>query len=388
VSKPIPLFHIVRASGARRRSGTRALTPFVGREEELALVQRRWELARAGEGQLVLIVGEPGLGKSRLIEEFHSRLEETPHTWTEWRASQLLQNTPLHPFAEWGRQRFGGADVPAEQRLAELESSLSQVKIDAAEAAPLLPPLLDIPLPTGRSTGHAPDEMRRRQLAAIVSWAMASARTQPIVLAFEDLQWADPTSIDVMRALAERSAQAPILILATTRREFRPWWGMRSHHIVISLTPLDRAQVQRMVGEIASRRALSDQAIDGVSERTGGVPLFVEEVTRLLLERGEQGSAHAIPPTLQQSLAARLDRVGSARPAAQIGAVLGRDFAYTLLRDVAETDEATLRASLERLAEADLSVGRATAGQLSLQARANPGRRVRESAEKSSPDAA
>jgi class 3 adenylate cyclase/tetratricopeptide (TPR) repeat protein len=354
VSEPIQLFRIIRASGARRRSSGRSLTPFVGREEELGVLARRWERARAGEGQLVLIVGEPGLGKSRLLEEFHSRRAETPHTWVEWRASQLLQNTPLHPFAEWGRLRFGGADVPAEQRLAELESSLSQVKIDAAEAAPLLAPLLDIPLPPGRSAGHAPDEMRRRQLAAIVSWAMASARTQPIVLAFEDLQWADPTSIDVMHALAKLSAQAPILILSTARPEFRPSWGMRSHHIVISLTPLDRAQVQRMVGEIASRHALSDQVIEGVSERTGGVPLFVEEVTRLLLERGKQASAHAIPPTLHQSLAARLDRLGSARPTAQIGAVLGRDFGYALLRDVAETDEPVLRASLERLAEADL----------------------------------
>jgi class 3 adenylate cyclase len=120
VSQPAPLFRIVRASGARRRGGGRALTPFVGREEELGVLARRWERARAGEGQLVLIVGEPGLGKSRLIEEFHARLAETPHTWSVWSASQLLQNTPLHPIAEWGRRRFG-VDAPAEQRLADLE---------------------------------------------------------------------------------------------------------------------------------------------------------------------------------------------------------------------------------------------------------------------------
>ena len=112
---------------------------------------RRWDRARQGDGQLVLIVGEPGLGKSRLIEEFHARLSETPHTWVEWSCSQLLQNTPLHPIAEWGRQRFGGADVPAAQRLAELESSLAQVKLDPAESIPLLAPLLDIPLPPERA---------------------------------------------------------------------------------------------------------------------------------------------------------------------------------------------------------------------------------------------
>jgi class 3 adenylate cyclase len=123
VSEPVELFRIVRASGGRRRGGTRTLTPFVGREEELGLLARRWERARAGEGQLVLIVGEPGLGKSRLIEEFHSSLAETPHTWVEWSAAQLLQNTPLHPIAEWGRLRFG-PDAPAEQRLIDLEGTL------------------------------------------------------------------------------------------------------------------------------------------------------------------------------------------------------------------------------------------------------------------------
>ena len=131
-------------------AAARALTPFVGREEELGLLTRRWERARTGEGQLVLIVGEPGLGKSRLIEEFHSRLAETPHTWTEWSASQLLQNTPLHPIAEWGRQRFG-VDAPADQRLADLESTLRLIGLDPAEYAPLLAPLVDIPLAAGRA---------------------------------------------------------------------------------------------------------------------------------------------------------------------------------------------------------------------------------------------
>jgi predicted ATPase len=302
----------------------------------------------------VLIVGEPGLGKSRLVEEFHARLAETPHTWVEWSASQLLQNTPLHPIAEWGRQRFGGADAPADKRFVELEIALRQVKLDADEAAPLLAPLLEIPLPPGRAAQLAPEEMRRRQLASVVSWVMASARTQPIVLAFEDLHWADPTSIEVLRTLAERGAQAPLLLVATTRPEFRPPWGMRPHHSAISLAPLNRAQVRRMVGELASRHALSSEVVDGVSERTGGVPLFVEEVTRLLLERGEQGGARAIPSSLQLSLTARLDRLGSAREAAQIGAVLGRDFAYPLLRDVSEMDEPSLQAALERLTEADI----------------------------------
>ncbi len=354
VSEPVKLFRIVRASGAGRRGGARAPTPFVGREEDLAVLARRWERARAGDGQFVLIVGEPGVGKSRLIEEFRTRLAGTPHTWVGWSASQLLQNTPLHAIAESGRQRIGGADASSEQRLAELESFLRQVNIDADEVAPLLAPVLDIPLPPGRAASLAPEEMRRRQLASIVSWVMAGARAQPVILAFEDLQWADPTSIDVLGALAERGGQARLFLVATSRPEFRPSWGMRSHHGVISLAPLDRAQVRQMVAEIASRHAVSKDLVEWVSERTGGVPLFVEEVTHLLLERGEVGGLQAIPPTLQQLLAARLDRLGAARETAQIGSVLGRSFSHALLQAVADLDVAGLRSSLERLAEADI----------------------------------
>ena len=358
VTAPVALYRVVRASGGGRRGGARALTPLVGREDELALLTRRWSRAREGEGQFVQIVGEPGIGKSRLIEEFRAKLAETPHTWVEWAASQLLQNTPLHPLAEWGRLRFGGADATDEGRLADLENTLRLVGLDPDEYAPLIAPLVDIPLPEERSAKFAPEELRRRQLAAVTAWYFAGARTQPAVVVFEDLHWADPTSLDLLRSLAERGAQAPLLIVATTRPEFRPPWAMRSHHGVVSLAPLDRAQVRRMVGEIASRHALSDEMIDGVGERTGGVPLFVEEVTRLLLERDVQGGAQAIPPTLQQSLAARLDRLGEAREVAQIGAVLGRDFSYRLLSDVSSTaagfDELRLQAALDRLVEADL----------------------------------
>ena len=354
VPEPVTLFRLVRASGAGRRSGQRNLTPLVGREEEIAMLMRRWERARQGEGQLVLIVGEPGLGKSRLIEEFHARLRETPHTWIEWSCSQLLQSTPLHPIAEWGRQRFGGADVPAEQRLADLENSLNQMKLDPGENAALLAPLLDIPLPPDRALAFPPDVLRRRQLLALSASVMASARVQPVVLTFEDLHWADPTTLEVLRGIAERGALAPLFVLITARPEFRAPWGMRSHHGTISLAPLDRQQVRRMVGELAAPHALPKEVVDGVTERTGGVPLFVEEVTRLLLERGEHGGAQIIPPTLQQSLMARLDRLGPAREVAQIGAVIGRDFSYPLLRAVAGMEDAPLQKALERLAEADI----------------------------------
>ncbi len=355
VPEPTALFRLVRASGGGRRSRTRHLTRLVAREEEMAMLMRRWERARQGDGQLMLIVGEPGLGKSRLIEEFHIRLGETPHTWAEWTCSQLLENTPLSPIAEWGRQLFGGADVPAQRRLSDLGSSLQQVKLNPGENVPLLAPLVDIPLPPERALqAVAPDAFRRRQLAALNNWIMAAARSQPLVLAVEDLQWADPTTIDVLKGIAGRGALAPLFVLVTTRPEFRPPWGSRSHHGTISLVPLDHNQVPLMVGEIAARHALPQDVIDGVTERTGGVPLFIEEVTRLLLERGEQGGTHVIPPTLQQSLMARLDRLGPAREVAQVGSVIGRGFSYGLLRTLTGMGDAALQAALERLAEASI----------------------------------
>ena len=242
--------------------------------------------------------------------------------------------------------------MPAEKRLADLENLLNLVKLDPGANAALLAPLLDIPLPPERALALAPEELRRRQLAALTSLVIAGARAQPAVLALEDLHWSDPTTLDLLHGIAERSALAPLFVLITARPEFRSPWRMRSHHCTVSLAPLNRNQVQQMVAELAARHALPKEVIEGVTERTGGVPLFIEEVTRLLLERGEQGGIQAIPPTLQQSLTARLDRLGPAREVAQIGAVIGRDFSYALIRAVAGIADAPLQTALERLAEA------------------------------------
>jgi predicted ATPase len=174
------------------------------------------------------------------------------------------------------------------------------------------------------------------------------------VIPIEDLHWADPTTLDVLRGIAGPGALAPLFIVATTRPEFRPPWDMRSHHATIALAPLDRAQVRDMIAELSARHALPREVVDDVAARTGGVPLFVEEVTRLLLERGEKGGIHVIPPSLQQSLMARLDRLGPAREVAQVGSVVGRGFSYGVLRALAGMADATLRASLEQLSEADI----------------------------------
>ena len=268
-------------------------------------------------------------------------------------SSQLLQNTPLHPVAEWGRLRFG-EDLPAEQRLADLENTLRLVGLDVGEYAPLLAPLVDIPLPAERAAKFAPEELRRRQLAAMTAWFLAGARTQPVVLAFEDLHWADPTSLDLIQALAERGAQAPLLVVATTRPEFRAPWGMRSHHAVVALAPLDRTEVRRMVGEIAAQHALPQEVVERVSERTGGVPLFVEEVTRLLVERGDRADRRPSRPPSAVARRAPRSAGRGARGRADRRGSWTRFRLCAAARRRRDWTKPALQASLDRLADADL----------------------------------
>ena len=326
VPEPVALFHLVRASGGGRRSGRRHLTPLVGREEEIATLMRRWERARQGEGQLVLIVGEPGIGKTRLIEEF--RFPVARHAAHLGRVGAVRNSCRI---CRCTRSLNGAASVSAAStyQWSSVSQNMSictpaQLKLDPVENAALLAPLVDIQVAQERAPSSPPDELRRLQLAAATNWVMAGARAQPMVLALEDLQWADPTTLDVLRGIAERGAMAALFVLMAARPEFRPLWGMRSHHCTIALA-LDREQVRRMVGDLAARQALPTEVIEDVAERTGGVPLFVEEVTQLVLDGGGQDGIHAIPPTLQQSLMARLDRLGAAREVAQIGAVIGRE---------------------------------------------------------------
>ena len=368
---PVSLYRIVRVSGGHRRKGARLLTPFIGREEDLGALARASERALRGTGSSFLSLAIPASASPGSLKNF-ADISARRRT----RGSNGVRRNSCRTrrsIRRWGGRahRFGGPEVAPERRLAELEFVLADAKLDAAKHAALLAPLIDIPIRLERLPNLSSDEIPRKQLAAMVEWALASARVQPIVLVLEDLQWFDPTSIALVQALSERGAQAPLLILATARPEFRPPWSLRPHHKVISLAPLDEAQVQRMIAELLSQRTLSADVIKRMSERAGGVPLFIEEVTRLILERGEGGGAKAIPPTLRQSLAARLDRLGSAREVAQIGAVLGRSFSYRLLRDVAvhpETgdlgglggaasrgfDEDSLKFALASLVDADL----------------------------------
>ena len=249
VPEPTALFRLVRASGGGRRSGQRNLTPLVGRDDEMAMLMRRWERARQGDGQLVLIVGEPGLGKSRLIEEFHARLADTPHTWVEWSCSQLLQNTPLHPIAEWGRQRFGGADVPPSGGSRSWKVRWRRSSSIRRRMRPLLAPLLDIPLPQGTRA-----DFGARGIAAPATGGadqLGDGGRQGPAAGAGVRGSALGRSDHARRACAASPSAARwrrLFVVATTRPEFRPPWSMRSHHGTISLAPLDRAPGARHGG--------------------------------------------------------------------------------------------------------------------------------------------
>jgi class 3 adenylate cyclase/tetratricopeptide (TPR) repeat protein len=367
IAEPLQLFRIVRPSGARGRleasASSRGLTSFVGRDDELRLLTSRWERARDGEGQAVLIIGEAGIGKSRLLHRFRETLGGSPHSWIDSAAGAFFQNTPFYPVTEllrqlvWvqslnrlddylrnlktGDQNDGandsahGAEVPDEP-FAQLLSGLAQAGVSPAVAIPLLAPLLNLALPPDYAPSPLPPEQqRRRLLATLVEWILGTARVQPLIIATEDLHWADPSTLELIQLLVEQGNSAPLMLLYTARPEFRPPWQLRSHHAQINLNRLSARDVRTIVAQVAAQKALADETVTAVVERTGGVPLFVEELTRVLLERGDaRPTGREIPATLHDSLIARLDRLGPARETLQIAAVLGSDFSYELLHAV------------------------------------------------------
>jgi class 3 adenylate cyclase/predicted ATPase len=354
IDRPVQLYRVIRPGGTPP-SATGALTPFVGREEELHLLGKRWERVCEGEGQVVTIVGEPGIGKSRLLQHFHKRLAERPHTWSEAAAGPFFQNTPFYPVSEMLHQFVG--DTAGPEQLAELARRLTAVGLAPTEAIPLIAPLLNLPLPPEYPPSPlSPEQQRRRLLATLIEWVLESAREQPLVIVTEDLHWADPSTLELIQLLVEQGATERLLLLYTARPEFRAPWAMRAHHTQITLNRLSASQVRTMVAEVAAQKALSDETIATVVERSTGVPFFVEELTRFVLESDDPKLARSeIPVTVQDSLMARLDRLGPlAKEIAQIGAVIGRGFSYELLRAVHPVAEADLERTLRSLADAEL----------------------------------
>ena len=361
VERPVQLYRVVQPSGVHGRleaaAASRGLTPFVGREDELRLLMNRWEHALDGEGQVALIIGEAGIGKSRLVQRFHEQIAGTPHTWVKAAAGAFFQNTPFYAVTEMLRELLAWrGDESAEEQLTQLETRLELAGLKPAEALALIAPLLNLPLSAKYPPSPlSPEQQRRRLLATLVEWALGAARAQATVIAIEDLHWADPSTLELLQLLVEQGTTARLLLVYTARPEFRAPWTSRAHHTQITLNRLSSSSVRTMVGEVAAQKGLSEETIAAVVERTSGVPLFVEELTRAVLESGNARlTGREIPVTLHDSLIARLDRLGRAKEVAQIGAVIGGEFTYGLLHAMHPIAEPDLQRALRDLADAEL----------------------------------
>ena len=370
VATPLRVYrvHGERAAESRFEAASAAgLTPLIGREEELNLVLRRWAQAKAGAGQVVLLAGEPGIGKSRLLDAVRPQVAAEPHLRLQYQCSPYANHTAFYPIMmQLARAaHFEPGDTPA-QWLDKLEALLAQTTTRGAEVAPLVAALLS--LPTGDRYPPltlSPQRQKARTIAALVDHVAGLSRSQPVLCLVEDAHWCDPTTLEVLEQLAHRVPELRVLVLITSRPEFAVPW-MAPHTTALTLTRLDRAQVAAMVEHLTAGKALPPEVLAQIFDKTDGVPLFVEELTKTVLESGllqDVGGRYAltgpllplaIPATVQDSLMARLDRLADVKEVAQLGAALGREFAYEVLAAVSPLGEPALHGALAQLAGAGL----------------------------------
>lgn len=356
VHEPLTLHRVVGASGLRGRlaiAGVR-LTSFIGRETDLATLVEHWEVARQGRGRTVLLLGEGGIGKSRLALQLRERLTAAQHAWVETGATPYTAGTPFHPMiALVGDGLWIATDDAPAEKLAKIANGLGALA--SAEAVALIADLLGVPSPTRLQL--SPELHRRKTIALLVQWTLAVSTVQPMVLLFEDLHWWDPSSLELLGSLVGRSAAAPLLIVLTARPEFTPPWPAGGQTTTLTLTRLSEQETGGMIRALVGA-ALPASTVEALVTRSDGVPLFVEELTRSVIESGTMGRIEEIPATLADSLMGRLDRLAAAKEVAQRAAVLGREFSYPLLAAVSDLDEATLRRELQRLVEAQIVFAR------------------------------
>jgi predicted ATPase/class 3 adenylate cyclase len=369
IAGSVPAWSVLRPSSVESRfealHATR-LTTLVGRDEEMDLLLRRWSKAKTGEGQVVLLSGEAGIGKSRLTAVLLERLANEPHTRLRYFCSPQHTDSAFHPIInQMGRAAGLKHDDPTTAKLDKLDALLARTSTSQQDAA-LLAELLSLPN-DGRYSALdlAPQQRRQRTLDALSLQLEVLTRSSPVLMIFEDAHWADPTSLEVFSRAVNRIATLRVLLIVTFRPEFEPPWVGGPYVTALTLNRLPRREVGVIIDTVIGNKPLPASVSQDIIERSDGIPLFVEEMTKAVLEaESQRGAEHAaaaipsaavtVPATLHASLMARLDRLGSAKEIAQIGAVIGREFSYALLAAVARKPEAQIQPALDRLMAAGL----------------------------------
>jgi predicted ATPase/class 3 adenylate cyclase len=372
LAQPVEVYQVLHESMARSRleaAGSTGLTPLVGREQEVALLRERWAQVKDGMGQLVLLSGEAGIGKSRLVQVLKEQVASEPQAWlTPCQCSPYHQNTALYPMIDLLERvvlRFDREESP-QQKLRKLEGHLVQYGFPLAEVVPLYAALLSLPLTVDYAPlTISPEQQKQKTLHALLTTLLRIAAQQPVLFVMEDLHWVDPSTLEFLSLLVDQGPTARILALLTFRPDFSTPWAGRAHLTQVMLPRLPRRQAVEMAARVAHSKPLPAEVMEQVVARTDGVPLFVEELTKMVLESGllqEREERYeltgplpplAIPSTLHDSLMARLDRLATVKALAQLGATLGREFSYALLQVVSPWDEGTLRRGLQQLVEAE-----------------------------------
>ena len=369
ISEPVRAWTAVRPSAVESRFEAlhaSGLTALVGREEELELLLRRWSRAKTGEGQVVLLSGEAGIGKSRLTAALLETIASEPHTRLRYFCSPQHTDSAFYPIiGQIGRAAGLTLEDTSQAKLDKLDALLAQTSTSRQDAA-LLAEMLSLPN-DGRDPALdlTPEQRRQRTLEALISQVQSLARSKPVLMIFEDAHWTDPTSLEVFGRIVDRIATLRVLLIVTFRPEFEPPWVGRPHVTVLTLNRLTRREIDAMIDGVVGNKPIPVGIRQDIVERTDGIPLFVEEMTKAVLEAEGEGEARrtaanvpsptlAVPASLHASLMARLDRLGSAKEVAQIGAAIGREFSHALLAAVVRKPEAELGSALERLVSAGL----------------------------------